>query len=163
MNQKTITMPPTFTQLHIHLVFAVKGRQNLIPKTHLDQLEPYITGIVQELGHKLIHIKCMPDHSHLFVGWKLHHSLAELVSKTKTAASVYIKKQPWGLPFFSWQIGYGAFSYSLAHVDSFVKYLVNQEAYHRTHTFQEEYLGMLQKFDVPYDERYLFEFYDILS
>jgi len=132
----------------------------MIPKAHRDSVEKYITGLVQERKHKLLAISCMPDHTHLFIGYNPAQSMPDFTSEVKTAATKFIKKQPW-MPFaFSWQRGYGAFSYSRSHIDAVVKYILNQEEHHKKITFKEEYLDMLQKFEVEYDERYLFEFYD---
>jgi len=153
-------MANTYTQLYIQLVFVVQGRENMIPKAHKDSVEKYITGVVQQRKHKLLSIYCMPDHTHLFIGYNPAQGLPDLVSEVKTAATKYIKKQSW-MPFdFSWQRGYGAFSYSRSHIDAVVKYILNQEEHHKQKTFKEEYLDMLQKFEVDYDDRYLFEFYD---
>lgn len=153
-------MANTYTQLYIQLVFVVEGRDNMIPKAHKDSVEKYITGLVQERKHKMLAIYCMPDHTHLFIGYNPAQGLPDLVSEVKTGATKYIKKQPW-MPFdFSWQRGYGAFSYSRSHIDRVVKYILNQEEHHKQKTFREEYLEMLKKFEVDYDDRYLFEFYD---
>jgi len=153
-------MANTYTQLYIQLVFAVQGREHLIPKAHKEQVQRYMTGVIQKRKHKLIEINCMPDHAHIFVGLHPAQSISDLVEETKTAVTKFIKKQPW-MPFaFSWQRGFGAFSYSRSHIDSVVKYIQNQEAHHQKRTFREEYMDMLKKFEVPFDERYLFEFYD---
>lgn len=153
-------MQQTYTQLHIHLVFAVKKASNRIPPQHLPQLERSLTGITKNLGQKLLYVKCLTDHTHLFIGWQTHQSLSEIASKTKTAATSFIKKQNWNLPNYAWQKGFGGFSYSHSHIDSFIKYLSKQETYHQTHSFQEEYLKMLQVFNIPYEDCYLFEFYE---
>jgi len=105
---------------------------------------------------KLLYIKCLSDHAHLFIGWQTHQSLSEIASKTKTAATAFIRQ----LPNYAWQKGFGGFSYSHDHIDPFIKYLSNQEKYHQAHSFQEEYLKMLQTFNIPYEDRYLFEFYE---
>jgi len=153
-------MANTYTQLYIQFVFVVEGRDNVIPKAHKDSVERYMTGLVQERKHKMLAISCMPNHTHLFIGYNPAQSMPDFVSDVKTAATKFIKKQPW-MPFnFSWQRGYGAFSYSRSHIDRVVKYILNQEEHHKQKTFKEEYLEMLQKFEVEYDERYLFEFYD---
>lgn len=153
-------MANTYTQLYVQIVFAPKGRESLIPKKHKEQVNQYMTGVIQERKHKLIAIECMPDHVHIFVGLHPTQSIADLVSDIKTASSKFIKKQSW-MPFaFSWQDGYGAFSYSRSHIDAVVKYILNQEEHHKKRTFREEYLDFLNKFEVPFDERFLFEFYD---
>jgi REP element-mobilizing transposase RayT len=155
-------MANTYTQLYVQLVFASKGREQMIPKAHKEEVHRYITGIVQHetRRHKLLAIHCMPDHIHIFVGLHPAQSISSLVSDIKTASTKFIKKQSW-MPFtFEWQEGFGAFSYAHSQVDAVAKYVLQQEAHHQTRTFREEYLDFLQKFDVPHDMRYLFEFYD---
>lgn len=153
-------MPNTYTQLYIQTVFTVTGREHLIPQQHKAQVYKYITGIVQNRNNKLIAINGMPDHVHLFVGLHPTQSISALMEDVKSASSKFIKRQPWMRYNFSWQKGYGAFSYSRSHIDAVVKYIANQERHHQTRTFREEYLDLLQKFDVAYDERYLFDFLD---
>ena len=155
-------MANTYTQLYVQLIFSPKGREKMIPKQHKEDIHKYITGVVQneKRRHKLIAIHCMPDHIHIFVGLHPAQSISSLVSDIKTALTKYIKQQPW-MPFaFEWQDGYGAFTYAHSQIDAVAKYVVNQEAHHHQKTFREEYLEFLEKFDVPYDKRYLFEFYD---
>jgi REP element-mobilizing transposase RayT len=155
-------MANTYTQLYIQLVFAVTDREHLIPKQYKEQVQQYMTQVIQERNHKLLAINCMPDHTHIFIGQHPTQSLSDLVEQTKTAATKFIKKQYW-MPFnFSWQRGFGAFSYSRSHIDRVVKYVRNQEEHHEKRTFREEYLDMLNKFDIDYDKKYTFQFYDDL-
>ena len=121
-------MANTFTQLYIQIVFAVQGRQSLIPKRHKDELDKYITGIVQkeERGHKLLAINGMPDHVHLLVGLNPKQALSDLVRDVKASSSGFIKEKRWLQGRFSWQEGFGAFSYSRSHLDKVVKYVLNQ-------------------------------------
>ena len=158
---KLPALPHIFRQLHLHLVFAIKNPKNFLPQPHLEKIERYLTGIIQnKLSSKVIYIKCLSDHLHLFIDWRLHQTLSELVSKTKTRATTYIKGQGWGLIDFAWQNGYGAFSYSFNQVHPFIAYLKNQEAYHQHHSFKTEYLTILDKFEVAYQLEYLFDFYE---
>ncbi len=153
-------MANTYTQLYIQFVFAVKGRKHYIPKEHKESVHKYITGVIQKIGHKLLAIHAMPDHIHIFVGYKPVQSMPDLMNNVKTASSKFIKKQEW-MPFsFSWQNGYGAFSYSQSHIDNVVKYILNQEEHHKKRSFKEEYLDFLKKYEIPYEDEYLFEFYD---
>ena len=151
-------MPNTYTQLYIQIVFAVKGRQNLIPKQHKDEIHKYITGIIQKRDNKLIAINSMPDHAHIFVGLSPSQSISDLVRDIKTNSSSFITEKEFVRQKFSWQEGYGAFSYSQSHIDAVVKYILNQEAHHKKKTFREEYISFLKKFNVEYDEKYLFDF-----
>jgi len=155
-------MANTFTQLYVQIIFAPKGREKLIPKSHKEEVHKYVTGIVQDKTrrHKLLAINCMPDHIHIFVGLHPAQSISDLVNDIKTASSKFIKKQNW-MPFaFEWQKGFGAFTYSRSHIDAVVKYILDQEEHHKKRTFKEEYIEFLDKFEIPYDEKYLFEFYD---
>jgi REP element-mobilizing transposase RayT len=150
-------MPNTYTQIYIQIVFTVKGRQNLIKSKNREELHKYITGIVTNRGQKLISIFAMPDHVHLFVGIKPTISISDLVRDIKAASSKFINENHWIQGKFRWQEGFGAFSYSKSHIGNVVRYIENQEAHHKKQTFREEYLDFLKKFEVEYDERYLFD------
>jgi putative transposase len=150
-------MSNTYTQLYIQIVFAVQSRQNLIPHQHKDELHKYITGIIQKRNHKMLAINSMPDHIHVFIGLKPSQSISDLVRDIKTNSSSFITTKKWTKGTFNWQEGYGAFSYSHSHIDAVVKYILNQEEHHRKKTFHHEYLEFLKKFNVEYDEKYLFE------
>lgn len=153
-------MANTYSQIYIHIVFAVKGRQNFISKNNREELHKFITGIVKNRNQKLIAVFCMPDHSHLFVGLKPECTLSDFVRDVKAGSSKFISDRKWIKGKFSWQEGYGAFSYSRSQVDDVAKYILNQEKHHAKKTFKEEYLEMLKKFDIDYDEKYLFEWND---
>ena len=153
-------MANTYTQIYIHIVFAVQGRQNLILKEYKEELHKYITGIVQNKGQKLIAINSMPDHVHIFIGMKPTAALSDLARDIKNNSSTFINEKKWVRGKFNWQKGFGAFSYGHSQIDVVVKYIQNQEEHHEKKTFREEYLEMLQKFAVEYDEKYLFEWID---
>lgn len=151
-------MANTYTQIYIHVVFAVQGRQNLIRKENKEELHKYITGIISNKGQKLIAINSMPDHVHLFIGMKPNMALSDLIRDVKNNSSAFINKKKWVRGKFNWQNGFGAFSYGHSQIDAVVKYILNQEKHHAQKTFKEEYLEMLKAFNVEYDEKYLFEF-----
>ncbi|MCY7360328.1 MAG: IS200/IS605 family transposase [Rudanella sp.] len=153
-------MPNTYTQLYAQIVFAVKGRQNLIPKARKEELHRYITGIVKERGQKLMAVHCMPDHTHLFVGFSPTIALSDLIHDIKRATSLWIKEQRIVQRKFYWQDGYGAFTYSQSQIHDVVQYILNQEEHHRTRTFGQEYRAYLTRFEIPFDPQYLFEFYE---
>jgi putative transposase len=153
-------MANTYTQIYIHIIFAVKSRQFLIPKEHKEAVYKYITGVVQSRKHKMIAINGMPDHIHFLVGLSPDQSISDLVFDVKTAATKFIKQQDWMKFDFSWQRGFGAFSYSQSQISNVATYIENQEVHHQERTFREEYLDILQKFDVEYDDRYVFDFFD---
>lgn len=148
-------MPNTFSQIYIHLVFAVKLREFLIRPSFSEALEKYTTGIVKNKGAKLLAIKAMADHMHLFISIQPDTSISELVRDIKACSSVYIKRK-FNYPLFSWQTGYGAFSYSKSQSRQVVRYILSQEEHHKNHSFKEEYMKILVDFGVDYDEKYLF-------
>ena len=150
-------MANTYTQIYIQIVFTVKGRQNLIPKQYREELHKYITGIITKRNQKLLAIFAMPDHLHLLVGLKPNISISDLVRDIKAGSSKFISDNNWITDKFSWQEGFGAFSYSKSQIDNVVKYILNQEEHHKTKTFKDEYLGFLEKFEIEYNEKYLFE------
>lgn len=153
-------MANTYSELRTQLIFAVKGRESLIAKKHKEEVEKYITFLIQNQKHKLLAIYCMPDHIHIFIGQHPEQSISNLVQKIKTESTKFIKKQEWMKFQFSWQKGYGAFSYSKSQTDAVVKYILNQEEHHRTRTFREEYLDILEKLEMNFNPKYVFEFYD---
>ena len=149
-------MANTYTQIYIHIVFAVEGRQNLIKPEYNDELQKYITGIVSGQKQKLIAINNMPDHLHLLVGMKPDLPLSDLVRDVKTGSSKFIKDKHWVAGRFSWQEGFGAFSYSRPQLVTVIRYIENQQKHHAKKTFREEYVELLEKFGVDYDSRYIF-------
>lgn len=153
-------MANTYTQFYVQLVFSPKNRDTLIKKTWKDDLEKYITGIVQNNKHKMLAIKCMPDHIHIFIGYNVNQLIPDLVEQIKTSSNSWIKDNKFSRFKFDWQKGYGAFSYSRSQLDAMVNYVLNQEEHHRKKTFREEYLQFLKDFDVMYEDEYLFDFFD---
>lgn len=150
-------MANTYTQIHIQAVFAVSHRQALILPEWKTELYKFMTGIVKYDGHKLLAINGMPDHVHLFFGMRPAQSLSALMQKVKSDSSRWINERQLTPGRFSWQGGYGAFSYSKSHISRVCKYIENQEAHHRRKTFQEEYLEFLEAFEIKYDKEYLFK------
>ncbi|MBP7827582.1 MAG: IS200/IS605 family transposase [Verrucomicrobia bacterium] len=150
-------MANTYTQIYIQVVFAVEGRQNLIAPEHNDELQKYITGIVSAQEHKLIAINNMPDHLHLLVGLRPDAALSELVRDIKANSSRFINERRWVMGRFAWQEGFGAFSYSRSQLGAVIRYIENQQKHHAKKSFLEEYMALLDKFEVKYDPRYLFK------
>jgi putative transposase len=151
-------MPNTYTQLYIQFVFAVKGRESLIKKEWKDDLYKYITGVVQNNKSKLIVINGVEDHVHIFIGYNPSVSIPDLVKDVKVASAIWVKERKLVVGKFSWQEGYGAFSYSISQIDAVCKYINNQEEHHSKRTFRDEYVEFLKRFKVEYNENYLFEF-----
>lgn len=150
-------MANTYTQLYIQLVFVVENRQCLIANLKKDEIYKYITGIIQEKGNKLIIINGMPDHIHILLGLNPKESISDLVKEIKRCSSNFINERNLVVGRFNWQKGYAAFSYSKSSLDDVIKYIKNQEEHHKKRTFQEEYIGLLQKFNIEYNERFLFK------
>jgi REP element-mobilizing transposase RayT len=148
-------MANTFTQIYLHLVFAVQNRMSLIQPEWKEELYKYITGIIQNNGHKLIAINGIPNHLHLAVGYKPHQLIPDLLQDVKGCSSKWINEKKFVSGKFNWQSGYGAFSFSHSHIDRVVKYILNQETHHKKKTFREEYIDLLKKYDIAYNEKYI--------
>lgn len=150
-------MANTFSQIHLHFVFAVKHRTGLIQSIWKDELYKYMTGIVQAHQHKLIAINGMPDHVHVFIGMRPTQSVSELLQDLKGGSSKWINERRLVKGKFEWQEGYGAFSYGKSQVKDVVTYIANQELHHQKKSFREEYVEFLQKFEIDFDEKYIFK------
>lgn len=155
-------MPNTYSQIYIQLVFAVKARQSFIKESFRDELQKYIAGIITNKKQKLYAIYCMPDHTHILISINPDISISELVRDIKANSSSFLKERKF-INQFSWQTGFGAFSYSKSQVNDVVKYIRNQPEHHQKLTFREEYKNFLNKFEIEYNENYLFEFYDEIN
>jgi REP element-mobilizing transposase RayT len=152
-------MANTYTKFYCHLVFSPKNKEALIKRAWKTDLEKYITGIVQGNGHKMLAIGCMSDHIHIFIGYNVNQLIPDLVENIKTSSNAWIKKNKLSNFKFEWQRGYGAFSHSRSQLNDAVKYIMNQEVHHRKKSFKEEYLEILKKNDINYNNDYLFEFF----
>ena len=151
-------MANTFSQIYLQFVFAVKGRQSLIAKNNKDELHKYITALIQNRKVKLLAINCMPDHIHIFVGFKPNILISDFVKEIKVESNDFINSKNWIKGKFSWQEGYGVFSYSHSHIDTVIRYVLNQEIHHQKKTFKQEYLELLEKFEILFEDKYLFDF-----
>lgn len=150
-------MANTYTQIHIQLVFVVKNRRCLIKDSWKNDLYKYITGIVQHHEHKLLAINGVADHVHVFIGMRPTQSISDLMQDIKGDSSKWINNSDFLREKFSWQEGYGAFSYGKSSVHNVINYIRNQENHHKKERFIDEYLKILEEFDVEYDERYIFK------
>lgn len=138
-------------------MFAVKYWENLIDNTHRERLEKYITGIVQKNDSKLLAIYCNPDHVHVLIGLNPKISASSMARIIKANSSKWINQNKWFKGIFKWQEGFGVFSYSRSQVDSVAKYILNQAEHHKKSTFKEEYMDLLKKSDINFNEKYLFD------
>ncbi len=150
-------MSNTYTQLHIQIVFAVKYRKHQINQLWKTELYKYISGIIEHQQHKILCINGMPDHIHILIGLRPNKALSDLVRDIKRSSSLWINENHKVQGRFEWQEGFGAFSYSKSHVPNVIKYIENQEEHHRQQTFLEEYKSFLEKFEVDFDERFIFK------
>lgn len=151
-------MANTYTQIYIQVVFAVQGRQNLIQPEFKDELYKYIAGIIRNHEQKLLVINGVADHVHLLLGLKPNIALSDLMREIKANSSKFINEKGWIKGRFNWQEGFGAFSYGHSQLDSIIGYIQNQEKHHQEQTFKDEYLSLLRKFDVAFQDKYVFDF-----
>ncbi len=150
-------MAGTFSQIYIQAVFAVRGRENLLQKPWRDEVFKYMAGIIKGKSQKPIIVNGISDHVHLFIGLNPVMALSDLIRDVKNNTTNFINEKKFVKGKFSWQEGYGAFSYSHSQLDTVYQYILNQEEHHRKKTFREEYIDFLQKFEIEHDEKYLFE------
>jgi putative transposase len=150
-------MANTYTQIHIQVVFAVQNRISLLDKNWKDELYKYITGVVQNHDHKVLQINGMADHVHLLIGFRPTQALAELIKMVKEDSSKWVNSKGFVKGRFSWQVGYGAFSYSKNQLPRVIKYIQDQEKHHSKKSFLEEYEELLKIHEIEYDQRYIFK------
>ncbi len=153
-------MANTYTQIYIQVVFAVQGRQCLIQPENKEEIYKYITGIVTNQGQKMLQINGVADHVHLLIGLKPNIALSDLVRDIKAGSSKFINENRWIRGKFHWQEGFGAFSYGHSQLDTIIQYIANQETHHLQKSFKNEYLALLRKFDIAFEDKYVFDFID---
>jgi REP element-mobilizing transposase RayT len=150
-------MAGTFSQIYIQVVFAVKNRQNLISGEWKNDLYKYIAGTIKGKEQKSIIVNGAPDHIHALIGLRPSAAISSLVRDIKNNSTNFINENKLVYGKFSWQEGYGAFSYSHSQIRTIYEYILNQEEHHKRKTFREEYLDFLKKFEIEYNDKYLFE------
>lgn len=150
-------MSSTYSQIYIQVVMAVKGRNSLISQSWEEELYKYITGIITNKNQKLIAINGVSDHIHILIGMKPSCCLSDLIREVKKSSNAFVKEKKFTKFKFEWQDGYGAFSYSHSALDNVIVYIQNQKEHHKKKTFKQEYIEFLRKFQVEFDEKYLFE------
>ena len=151
-------MANTYTQIYIQTIFAVKDRHSIIDECWEDELYKYITGIIRNKKQKLLAINGYHNHIHILINLKPVIALSDLIRDIKNNSTNFINKKKFVKGKFSWQIGFGAFSYSFSQIDSVIKYIMNQKHHHKRKTFKAEYLEFLKKFQIDHDEKYVFDF-----
>ena len=150
-------MANTYTQIYIHVVFSVKGRQSLIQKNWKDELYMYISGIARGKEQKVYAIGGVADHIHILFSIKPNIVLSDLVREVKSNSSKWINEKRLAMGRFEWQEGFGAFSCSHSQLNDVIAYINNQEEHHATKTFRIEYIELLQKLDIDFNDKYLFK------
>ena len=153
-------MANTYSQIYIHLVFSPFRREALIGANWKDELEKYISGVVQNNGHKLLAIGSRPDHIHIFIGYNVNQLIPDLVEKIKTSSNAWIKEKKFSKFKFGWQRGYGGFSHSQSQREVVINYVLHQDEHHKKRSFKMEYLEILNKNEIEFKDEYLFEFFD---
>lgn len=156
-----MSMANTYSQIYLQIVFAVQGRQSYIKESFREELQKYMAGVVAKRDQKLLAIYCMPDHTHLLIGYKPAGTLiSDLVRDIKASSSSFIKEKKWVNSGFSWQSGYGVFSYHKELLPVVTSYILNQPTHHAKKNFRKEYLDFLNEFEIAFNEQYLFDFYE---
>ena len=150
-------MANTYSKIYVHIVFSVKRRENIIERVWKNELYKYICGIVNGNKQKVFAIGGMSDHIHILASIKPDISLSDLVREIKVNSSKWINLNNLVKGRFNWQEGFGAFSCSHSRLDAIISYINNQEQHHSKKSFKDEYLTFLQKYDIKYDEKYVFE------
>lgn len=153
-------MANTYTQMNVQAVFSVKGRENFLGSSFSEKLFEYISGILKGVGQFPLAVNGGRDHVHIFFELNPSTSVADVMEKVKANSSKWINEGRFIAGRFEWQRGYGAFTYSRSQRDRMINYIANQELHHRRKSFKEEYLELLKRFEIEFDERYIFEFYE---
>ena len=153
-------MANTYTQINIHVVFATLGRDTILGKEIRDRLFSYLFGTIKGIGLFPLAVNGSKDHVHLFFELSPEKPLSKVVQEVKANSSKWINDNKLIQGHFKWQKGFGGFSYSRSQRNSVIRYIMNQEKHHAKRSFKEEYLELLAKFEIEFDNNYLFEFYD---
>jgi putative transposase len=153
-------MANTYSQIYIHLVFAVKGRENVIDKSFKNELYKYICGIVTNKKQKVFSINGVADHIHILVSIGPDYSISNLVKDIKVNSTKWINERKFVMGKFQWQEGFGAFSVSQSQISKVATYIDNQEEHHMKTTFRQEYIDFLKSYNIEYDEKYIFNWED---
>ena len=149
-------MPNTYAQIYMHFIFAVSKRENVIDNSWKEELYKYITGIVENRHQHLMAIGGRYDHVHMLVSLSPSMSCSDLMAEVKRSSSKWINDKGFVMGRFSWQEGFGAFSYSQSQIQNVIQYIRNQDEHHRIRTFREEYVMFLKQFCIDYDDKYIF-------
>lgn len=150
-------MANTYSKIYLHFVFAVQNRISLINPKWESDLYKYMSGIISNNGHKTYCINGMPDHVHVLVSMNATQSPSDLMHEVKRSSSIWINDNKLVIGKFSWQQGFGVFSYSSTQIPVIAKYIEEQKEHHHKRTFIEEYTSFLKLYNIEFDERYIYK------
>jgi putative transposase len=150
-------MPQSLSRILVHLVFSTKNREAVLTPTIQAELHPYLAGTLNNINCPSLQVGGVEDHVHLLFGLARTRTIADVVETVKTSSSKWIKTKGVKFAHFQWQVGYGAFSADESGADAVVHYIRNQAEHHKQVTFQEEYRALLERYKIPYDERYVWD------
>ncbi len=153
-------MANTYTQINIHMIFVVQSRQTLLHKDIRERVFKYIYGILKESNHYPLAVNGYSDHVHTFFELNPSSSVSEIARIVKSNSSKWLNENKFLAHKFHWQTGYGAFSYSRSQRDKVINYVMTQEEHHRRKTFKEEYIELLEGYNIQYKPEYLFDWID---
>lgn len=153
-------MANTYTQLNVHAVFSVKGRGNYISKEWIDELHKYLAGTLKETKNYSLAVGGVKDHVHIFFELNPSISVSDVMKNVKSKSSKWINTKNFVAGKFEWQSGYGAITYSRSQRNDVIKYIMKQEEHHGKHSFKDEYLELLRRNEIKYEDAYIFEFYE---
>jgi REP element-mobilizing transposase RayT len=150
--------PGTFTQIYVQLVFAVQNRDAILTKKIRKRVFEYMSGTITNQKHKSIIVNGTSNHVHILLGLNPSISVSDTVHDIKRSSSLFINNEKLCLGRFSWQEGYGGFSYSRSQITDIYNYIENQESHHKMRTFQQEYIDYLNQNEMEFDQQFLFDF-----
>ena len=152
--------PGTFTQMYVQLVFAVQNRDAVLKEDFRKRVFEYMSGIVSNLKHKPMIINGTSNHFHILLGLNPSVSVSDTVHDIKRSSSLFINNEKLCRCRFSWQEGYGGFTYSRSQIGDVYHYIENQETHHKKRTFREAYIDILTRNEIEFDQRFLFDFWN---
>jgi len=150
-------VPQSLAQVLVHLIFSTKRREPFLSDDIRPELHPYMATILKRMDSSAILINSVADHAHVLFRLSKNHALCDVIETLKKDSSKWMKTKGRAYRNFHWQSGYGAFSVSQSNVAKVVKYIETQNEHHHRHTFQEEFRAFLKRYQVPYDERYVWD------
>ena len=153
-------MANSYKKVYLHIVFAVKNREALLHKAWRQNLFSYMAGIINNRGHYSLAVNGYVDHVHLFFAYNCKELIEDLVREIKKASSSYIKENKLSPFKFEWQGGYSVFSVDYREKDTIINYIKNQEDHHSKNIFKDEYMSLLNSYDIEFKDEYLFHFFD---